>query len=744
MNDVQYSSENNLIIKRLSRNYKSGSNNSIILPNINTSLSINLSLEGKSGLSVNENKNKNLKQNISDNNIIKRKINLNPKIFKILNNSLLKSPNIKKIYNKKKLFGKLANNIAVKKMKNYFCDENDSFNMDENKNENIEKILKNTNKKQYYKQKSYIEKIIKKQKNLLLFNNNHYQSYNSSKNDIDNKERNLSGNNSTSNLSQDNNKIILDIKNINYKNPFFSLNSLINNKIIYKNILKNYKKNTIEGFENSIINMNTVLKYKIIQDHENENSIHPQKIKILPYIHKTANNYINLNENSDKLLLNKLVNSDSEKEEHFFGLNESNNNKLYLLKNYFQYPKIDFPESRAEFSFSQEGKEFILYGGFNSIKKSKIWKFNSDQKTWNQIETYGFKNDNRYGHTGVLRYRNLYIFGGKLVVGKILGDLEIFNLDTKMWSFPNSESNRKFDLRKNHIACGIGNHMFIHGGINEHDTYLNDCYLLSYKPLKWMIPDINKNINLPPIAYHSCCLVMQEKIRNNSNFNIYKSTEYIKEININENIKEKGLYIFGGKIFDGEKIKYNKTLYILKICKTPLEWMIPHVNGHSPSERYGCSMSYYERGNFIVIHGGKNDNILNDTFLLDLFYFNWIQVEYFNTIKDIPPRYSHQSIIDGNNLFIFGGTNDKNFLGSEMLIIELDSNWKCLKEKDEINYIRMIKNKKKNMIKYNFNLSKELKKRENKNKNKDKMGIDNEERIINERKKLKELIRQIK
>jgi hypothetical protein len=284
--------------------------------------------------------------------------------------------------------------------------------------------------------------------------------------------------------------------------------------------------------------------------------------------------------------------------------------------------------------------------------------------------------------------------------------------------------------------------MFIHGGINEDDKYLNDCYLLSYKPLKWIMPDINKKMHLPPIAYHSCCLVIPEKIRNDSKFNIYESTDNIKDININENIKEKGLYIFGGKIVDGEKIKFNKTLYILSICKKPLEWIIPHVDGHSPSERYGCSMSYYERGNFVVIHGGKNNILLNDTFLLDLFYFNWIQVEYFNKIKEIPPRYSHQSIIDGNNLFIFGGTNDENFLGSEMLIIELDSNWKCLKEKDEINYIRMMKNKKKNTVKYNYNLSKELIEKDNKNK--EKIIKDNKERIINERKQLKELIRKIK
>ena len=129
---------------------------------------------------------------------------------------------------------------------------------------------------------------------------------------------------------------------------------------------------------------------------------------------------------------------------------------------------------------------------------------------------------------------------------------------------------------------------------------------------------------------------------------------------------------------------------------------------------------FYETGNFLVIHGGKNIYPLNDTFLLDLFSLNWLEVEYFNKIKNIPGRYFDQSINNGNNLFIFGGNNDENFLGSEMLIIELDSNWKCLKEIDEINYMRMIKNKnkKKNDIKNDLN-----------NSNKDFNDLDNKTKI---------------
>ena len=274
--------------------------------------------------------------------------------------------------------------------------------------------------------------------------------------------------------------------------------------------------------------------------------------------------------------------------------------------------------------------------------------------------------------------------------------------------------------------------MLIHGGINEEGNYLSDFYLLSYKPLKWNIPIIKTKIKFPNIAYHSCCLVIPEKIRNNTKFNIYKSIVDLNDIDINENIKIKGLYIFGGKIIEREKIIFNKNLYILKICKNPLEWIIPKMSGIPPCGRFGCSMSYYERGNFIVIHGGKNNSILNDTFLLDLFSLNWIEVEYFNKIKEIPGRYFHQSVIDGNNLFIFGGTNDENFIGSEMLIIELNSTWKCLKERNEINFIRMMKKRNNNISKNNQN--KEA-------KNKETNNVKKEENNTKEKENINKLIR---
>lgn len=204
MNENKYSFENNLIYKRLNRNKKLGMN-SMILPDINISLS-------------SSNINNNSRPNILDSKNFKSQLDLNPKLLKIFNNSKIKryNDNYKHIYNKNKQFGKLANNIAILKMKNYYYyNKNDSFknkdNEDEIKNEennedNIEKYFTNTNKKYYIKQKSFIEKIMKKQK--YLFNNNNHSN-----------DNNLTENNVKRNLSDNNYKIHLEIKNPEYKNP---------------------------------------------------------------------------------------------------------------------------------------------------------------------------------------------------------------------------------------------------------------------------------------------------------------------------------------------------------------------------------------------------------------------------------------------------------------------------------------------------------------------------------------------
>lgn len=72
-------------------------------------------------------------------------------------------------------------------------------------------------------------------------------------------------------------------------------------------------------------------------------------------------------------------------------------------------------------------------------------------------------------------------------------------------------------------------------------------------------------------------------------------------------IKEEGIYIFGGK---GLNDLANNDLRILKTGKKSLEWITPDVIGRPPSARYSHTMVYSDYLNCLIVFGGRNDNNL--------------------------------------------------------------------------------------------------------------------------------------
>lgn len=639
--------------------------------------------------------------------------------------------------------GELANEDANYMMNKYFYPDRDELHEKQNKiNEEIDinKIMTFYSKIKYNKEKEEIKKIINRQKKEIIFTNNededdnYNMNYNKNKNKINPSssaksifKKNIKIDsydtiNSPKN-NYKNNFIRLDVSKKIYHSPLHSLDTMKKNKLIYDIILKNYNNNRIKSYKRLEHKLEPLLKLKLNLDNKKQNNI-----KILPFIPKMEEtNYIitnheeedkNKNHKYNKIKINKKEEIDFSKINHRI-------KEKYLLYNKIQYPNKNFPESRSQFIFVQEGKEFILHGGYNVSRKYNLWKFIPSQKSWESIEPLGIKSEIRYAHSGVLRFRNLYIFGGKNFKGTNFADLEVFSLDKKSWIFPKLETNKLITLRRNHIACGVGNTMFVHGGINEDNKYLDDMFILNYKPLKWEDLDISNKIKLPPLAHHSCCLVVSEMIINSSKFNIYNCPNIGKSRLIN-NIKEKGIYIFGGKMSDDGPI--NNNLFVLKIGKKPLEWTILNTFGSPPCPRYDNSINFYERGNMLVIHGGrtnknKRELALNDTFILDLYSYNWIEVEYFNREYKVPPRFYHQAIIFKGELYIFGGLNENEYIGSEMLVLDLNSNAKCEKEKNiflfKMNHSNkmanknMIGNKEENKkenskIKYNKNINNEM------------------------------------
>ena len=126
--------------------------------------------------------------------------------------------------------------------------------------------------------------------------------------------------------------------------------------------------------------------------------------------------------------------------------------------------------------------EYILFCGYSSSRNSDIWRFDAINNSWSKIDYHDDGAENRYGHTGVIRYRQLYIFGGRFIKNKVHGNLEMLNLDNNEWvNVKMTHHEYSTRLRKNHIACSIENQIFVNGGIDEEENFLNDNYLLNYK-----------------------------------------------------------------------------------------------------------------------------------------------------------------------------------------------------------------------------------------------------------------------
>lgn len=118
-------------------------------------------------------------------------------------------------------------------------------------------------------------------------------------------------------------------------------------------------------------------------------------------------------------------------------------------------------------------------------------------------------------------------------------------------------------------------------------------------------------------------------------------------------------------------------------------------------------MNFYEERSIIIIHGGRNDDIehraLNDTYILDVSNMQWIEVILNNYNNDffLFRRFGHRGIVYTDKLIIFGGMNDSNYLGSSLMIINLNLEKKV---EDKITIMNRILTdiKNTNPKKYNF------------------------------------------
>ena len=466
------------------------------------------------------------------------------------------------------------------------------------------------------------------------------------KNKINNSKE-LSSKNEESNL-----KII--VSEPDYPNPFQSLGVIKHNNHIFNEISKDYLYRQSDLFNRQIIN---------IQKYEKKHKIKMPKISVGSSNVAFEIPVVDLTDKKSKDISSSLPHIPQ-------------NGNLKLLA-YYKYPNKNFPEGREQFSLFLRNNEIFISGGISSNMKSlAIWSLNLEKLEWKKLQTNGLMS-NRYGHTGIIFQNKMVFFGGKtkyLNMSYLCG-LEMYTISDYSFNSP-SVGKLSPETRKNHIAELLGNQMFIHGGLNEANEILNDCYLLTLNTLKWNICSISKYTPAPKLYGHASCIVIPHTLLFHHKFTIY-SYPNLEPGKVSNLIKEKGIYIFGGK--SKEEGGLSNQLWILITGKKPMEWVQPETKGKPPSPRYFHSMNYYEKGNFLIIHGGRNDNMsescaLNDTYLFDLENFDWVKIILYSQLPGfkVLNRCGHQSVIYGNKLIIVGGMNNNNYLGSTLFIINLD------------------------------------------------------------------------
>jgi len=487
--------------------------------------------------------------------------------------------------------------------------------------------------------------------------------------------------------SSDNLKVKVVVQEQEYPNPYQSLGVIKSNRYLYDEISKDFLYRQSDLFKRKI---------EDIQKFKNKlGSVKMPKIQV--------------SESNNRGMIDiPIIDLTDKKSRKSVGIThilpQSGNLKLFA---YYKYPNKNFPEGREQFSLFSKGNEIIISGGITTnMKLITIWGLNLDKLEWTKIPTNGFSN-NRYGHTGIFYQNKIYFFGGKTKYQKMsltLG-LEVFSLSDNLFSNP-SAGKLNPEPRRNHIAELLGGQMLIYGGISNSNEILNDCYLLNLNPLKWVPATINRFTPGPKVYGHSSSVVIPKEILNSHKFSIYSYPE-LEPGKVNNLIKEKGIYIFGGKT--KEEGGLSNQLWILITGKKILEWVQPQTKGKAPTPRYFHSQSYYEKGNFLIIHGGRNDamsenSALNDTYVFDLENFDWLKVELYSELRGfkILNRCGHQSVIYSNKLIIVGGMNNNNYLGSSLLIVNLDFSYsskpksiqeiilKQLKGKDDIESRRKI------------------------------------------------------
>jgi len=220
------------------------------------------------------------------------------------------------------------------------------------------------------------------------------------------------------------------------------------------------------------------------------------------------------------------------------------------------------PGDRHSSTLSLVGDVYYLIGGTNkNVTYPTIFTFSNG--IWAELPQPDVVPPARWGHTAIVYYDLIIVFGG-YIVGGLTNDIWIYNTSTNQWSLQPVTGSVPI-ARAYHCATLVGHDMFILGGEGA-NNWTNDLHILNLDNWEWRRPETSGTVPSPK-KRHSAVLV------NNS------------------------LYIWGG--WCQESFGHLQTLDILNLEN--FEWRRVEQFGSVPSPRAGhiCRL----RGNLFFCLG---------------------------------------------------------------------------------------------------------------------------------------------
>lgn len=153
------------------------------------------------------------------------------------------------------------------------------------------------------------------------------------------------------------------------------------------------------------------------------------------------------------------------------------------------------PPKRTGHVCVTHGDRLIVFGGTDGqFHYNDTWAFDLNTKTWTELTCIGFIPSPREGHAAALVDDVIYVFGGRGVDGKDLGDLAAFKISNQRWyMFQNMGPSPSG--RSGHAMASIGSKVFVLGGESSFAPTKPDdpnvIHVLDTKHIKY--PDSSKS-----------------------------------------------------------------------------------------------------------------------------------------------------------------------------------------------------------------------------------------------------------